>query len=146
MRILVAALAVAGIGLVAFTTTTSSGQVIAPYVVVLADGTDVRTKVDELERTHSFRAEHRYTASIAGFAARLAPRQREAIAHDPSVAAIHEDKATRLSPPARSTRTVALATGVRRIGGGAKAAAGGAGPPLGTGGALAPPGLPAPPG
>src|SRR5258706_3524356 len=124
MRILVAALAVAGIGLVAFTTTTSSGQVIAPYVVVLADGTDVRTKVDELERAHGFQAEHRYTASIVGFAARLAPRQRDAIARDPSVAAIHEDKATHLAPPARSTRAAALATGVRRIGGGTKAATG----------------------
>ncbi|HEY3218777.1 MAG TPA: S8 family serine peptidase [Candidatus Limnocylindria bacterium] len=122
MRILVAALAVAGVGLAAFTSTTSNGQVIAPYVVVLADGSDVRTTVDELERTHGFRAEHRYTASLAGFAARLAPRQREAIARDPSVAAIHDDRAARLAPPARTTRASALATGVRRVGGGTKAA------------------------
>ena len=124
MRILVAATLLAGIGLTALSTTTVSGQVIARYVVVFADGTDVGPKVDALERAHNFRADHRYTASLSGFAARLAPRQRDAIARDPAVAAIHDDRATRLAPPARSTHASALATGVRRIGGGSKAAAG----------------------
>src|SRR6266851_463370 len=110
MRMLVAALALAGVGIAVFTTSTVRGQVLAPYVVVLADGTDVASKVDALERAHCFRADHRYTASLAGFAARLAPRQRDAIARDPAVAAIHEDKATRLAPPARSARAATLAT------------------------------------
>jgi subtilisin len=124
MRILVAALAVTGLGIAALGTSTASGQAIAPYVVVLADGTDVATKVDALERAHGFRADHRYTSSLVGFAAKLAPRQRDAISRDPAVASIHDDKALRLAPPGRTTRASALATGVRRIGGGAKAATG----------------------
>jgi subtilisin len=124
MRMLVAALAAAGVGVAAFTTTTASGQATSPYVVVFAEGTDVAATVDALERAHGFRADHRYTASLAGFAARLAPRQREAIARDGAVAAIHDDRAIRLAPPARSTRASALVTGVRRIGGGTKAATG----------------------
>src|SRR6266581_5823512 len=116
MRMLVAATLLAGVGLAALNTTAVSGQAIVPYVVVLADGTDVATKVDALERAHGFRADHRYTASLSGFAARLAARQRDAIARDPAVTGIHEDRATRLAPAARTTRASALATGVRRIG------------------------------
>ena len=102
----------------------ASGQVIQSYVVVLDDGVDVDAKVADLERAHGFRAEHRYRASISGFAATLAPAQRAAVARDPAVVSVHEDKSARLAPPARTSRATTLAPGVTRIGGGTKAAAG----------------------
>jgi subtilisin len=116
------ALIAAGIAL--FQTQRADADLIAPYVVVLRDGIEPVAKTAELARTHGFVADHTYAASINGFAARLAGRQRDAIARDPAVASIHEDKAVRLSPPGRTTRSSAIATGVRRIGGGTKAAAG----------------------
>lgn len=123
----------------------ADGQPIAAYVVVLQDGTDVAAKVAELERTHGFKADHRYTSSVWGFAARLAGRQKSAIARDPFVASIHDDKAIRLAP-SRSSRGPSLATGVRRIGGGAKSAAGAAVAVLDTGIDLTHPDLSALPG
>lgn len=139
-------LAIAGAVLMAaavgvFSATTAEAQLVAPYVVVLADGLDTATKVAELERAHGFRADHTYSASIRGFAARLAGRQRDAIARDPAVASIHDDRAVRLSPPARTTRASALATGVRRIGGGSRPAQGVAVAVLDTGIDLAHPDL-----
>ena len=102
----------------------ADADVIAPYVVVLHDGVDARAKVADLEKTHGFKADHTYTSSLTGFAAKLAGRQRDALARDPAVESIHEDKSLRLSPPARTTRASTLATGVRRIGGGTKSATG----------------------
>jgi len=123
VRILVVALVLGVAAAFVLTSSPAEGQGIAPYVVVLQDGTDVAAKVAELERTHGFKADHRYTSSVAGFAARLAGRQRTAIARDPAVASIHDDKAVRLAP-SRSSRASPLATGVKRIGGGTKSAAG----------------------
>ncbi len=123
MRILVVALAVGVAATIALNSSAADGQAIAPYVVVLQDGTDVAAKVAELERIHGFKADHRYTSSVAGFAARLAGRQRTAIARDPAVASIHDDKTVRLAP-SRSSRPSPLATGVKRIGGGTRSAAG----------------------
>lgn len=108
----------------AFRPGAADADVIAPYVVVLNDAVDAKTKVGDLEKAHGFKADHTYTSTIRGFAAKLARRQRDAIARDPAVAQINEDKAVRLSPPARTTRASTLATGVRRIGGGTKAATG----------------------
>ena len=102
----------------------ADADVIAPYVVVFEDGVDAKAKVAELEKAHAFRADHTYVSSITGFAAKLARRQRDAIARDPAVVSVHEDKALRLAPPTRSTRGATLATGVRRIGGGTKGATG----------------------
>ena len=102
----------------------ASGQVIQPYVVVLQDGVDVDATVSDLERAHGFRADHRYRASLSGFAATLTQRQRDAISRDPVVTSVHEDRGARLAPPSRATRGAALSTGVKRIGGGTKAAAG----------------------
>ena len=124
MRIFIIALVLGVAATIALSASSADGQAIAPYVVVLQDGTDVAAKVAELERIHGFKADHRYTSSVSGFAARLAGRQRSAIARDPSVASIHDDKAVRLAPPSRSSRASALATGVKRIGGGGKSAAG----------------------
>src|SRR5437016_13625991 len=95
----------------------ADADVIAPYVVVLNDGIDAKTKVADLEKTHGFKADHTYAASINGFAAKLAGRQRDAIGRDSAVVSIHEDKPVSLTPAARTTRASALATGVRRIGG-----------------------------
>jgi subtilisin family serine protease len=124
MRIIIAAVIVAAAGLVAFGASSASGQAIAPYVVLFQDDVDAATKVAELERSQHFRADHHYVASLSGFAAKLTARQRDAVAHDASVAEIHEDRSVRLAPSARTTRAATLATGVRRIGGGAKAADG----------------------
>lgn len=124
VRFAIAGVAVIAAGIGVFSATNADAQLIAPYVVVFADGVDAAARAAELERAHGFRADHTYAASIKGFAAKLAGRQRDAIARDPSVASIHEDRAVRLTPPTRNTRAASLATGVRRIGGGAKAAAG----------------------
>lgn len=124
MRMAIAALLVAGAGLAAFTATSVDGQTVAPYIVVFQDGVDAGAKTAELERSHGFRADHRYSSSVAGFAAKLASRQRDAIARDAAVASVHEDRPVRLPPTSRTTRAASLATGVRRIGGGARAAAG----------------------
>ena len=126
MRMFIAGVVVvaAGVaGVAALSDSSADAQVIAPYVVVFDDGVDATAKAFDLEQRIGFRAEHHYTASIAGFAARLAPRQRDAIARDPQVASIHADKAVRL-PTTRSSRATTLATGVKRIGGGRTAAAG----------------------
>lgn len=104
--------------------TGAEGQGTAAYVVEFTDGTDSGAKTAELERTHGFRADHRYSASVSGFAARLATRQRDAISRDPQVALVHADKPVHLALPARPAKAVSLATGVKRIGGGTKAAAG----------------------
>ncbi|HEY6957753.1 MAG TPA: S8 family serine peptidase [Candidatus Limnocylindria bacterium] len=101
----------------------ADARVITPYVVVFDDGVDVDAKVAELERSEHFRADHHYRASLHGFAAKLSGRQRDAIAHDPAVESIHDDAPVRL-PTARSSRTVPLASGVKRIGGGTKPADG----------------------
>ena len=125
MRLLLLAIVVPLVGAGAWVVVPrADADVIAPYVVVLIDGVDAKTKVPDLERTHGFKADHTYASSINGFAAKLAGRQRDAIARDGAVASIHEDKAIRLTPPARTTRASSLATGVRRIGGGTKAATG----------------------
>src|SRR5213593_4981502 len=63
----------------------ADADVIAPYVVVFEDGVDAKAKVAELEEAHAFRADHTYVSSITGFAAKLARRQRDAIARDPAV-------------------------------------------------------------
>ena len=102
----------------------ADADLIAPYVVVFRDGVEATAKTTELAKAHSFVADHTYKASISGFAARLAGRQRDAIARDSAVLSIHEDKPVRLSPPSRTTRAATVATGVKRIGGGTKAATG----------------------
>ena len=71
MRIFVVVLVLGVAGAIVLTSSAAEGQAIAPYVVVLQDGTDVAAKVSELERTHGFKADHRYTSSVSGFAARL---------------------------------------------------------------------------
>jgi len=119
----------------------ASGQIVQSYVVVLQDGVDVDAKVAQLERAQGFRATHHYHASLNGFAATLAPRQRDAIARDPAVASVHDDRVARLSPPSRTGRAASLSPGVKRIGGGAKAAAGVAVAVLDTGIDLAHPDL-----
>jgi len=124
VRIVIVALVLGIAATIALHSSAADGQAIGPYVVVLQDGTDVAAKVSELERIHGFKADHRYSSSVAGFAARLAGRQRTAIARDPAVASIHDDKAVRLALPSRSSRASPLATGVKRIGGGTKGAAG----------------------
>lgn len=121
-RIVVLAVIMAGVAAAWMLVPRADASPIGPYIVVLNDGTDARAAVPSLERKHGFKAEHVYTASIKGFAARLGGAQREALARDPAVASIHEDRAARLPVPARATRAATLATGVRRIGAGAKAA------------------------
>ncbi len=122
MRTVLAASALAAAALRSGSAPDAAAATVAPYIVVLADGVDVASKVDELERVHGFTAEHRYSASLGGFSARLGARQRDAIARDRSVASIHEDRPARLAPVRRLTKSSPLATGVRRIGGGTKAA------------------------
>lgn len=143
MRRFVAGAVVVGLavtGAVVSGATSASAQVVAPYVVVFTDAVDPAAKTAALERAHGFRADHRYSASLSGFAAKLAPRQRDAIGHDPDVASVHEDRTARL-PAARASRATALATGVQRIGGGTKAATGVAVAVLDTGIDLAHPDL-----
>ena len=123
-RVIVVGIALITVGVVLFQQQRADADLIAPYVVVLRDGVDAKEKTAELEKAHAFKADHTYAASLTGFAARLAGRQRDAILRDAAVVSIHEDKAVRLSPPARSTRAASIATGVKRIGGGAHAAAG----------------------
>lgn len=125
MRIFVTGIAALGALMVLLATARSeaSAQIVAPSIVVFNDGVDSEAQITLLERRVGFRADHRYSASIAGFAAKLAPRQREAVARDPAVASVHGDMPVRL-PAARATRSATLATGVKRIGAGAKAADG----------------------
>ena len=104
--------------------TSAEGQGTAAYVIEFKDGTDASAKTLELEKSLGFRADHRYSASVLGFAAKLAARQRDAVSRDPQVVLVHADKPVRLALPARSAKALSLATGVKRIGGGTKAAAG----------------------
>ncbi len=90
-------------------------------IVTLRAGDTART-VTALERTHGFRAEHRYIASLRGFSARLSARQRSALRSDPLVASVRDDREIRLVTPVSSVRRPDAPTGVRRIGGGTAAA------------------------
>lgn len=47
--------------------------------------------VQELEARHGFRAEHVYSATVRGFAARLTARQIDALEHDPWVKSVEAD-------------------------------------------------------
>lgn len=95
----------------------------ATIVTVRATGSDDAARtIARLERSHGFRAEHRYTSSLRGFSARLSARQRDALRSDPVVASIHEDRAVRLVTPLARARRSDVPTGVRRVGGGAAAA------------------------
>ena len=94
----------------------------APYVVVLQEGADANAVVADLEQRHHFTASHRYTAAFAGFAAHLTARQRAAVVQESAVAAIHADRRFRLSAGLPAPRGAVIASGVSRIGGGAKAA------------------------
>jgi subtilisin len=123
MRSVLIALVVLTAAVGAFTATAAEGIGTAAYVVVFKDGIEPAAKISELERVYGFRSDHRYSASLAGFAARLAVRQRDAIARDATVASVDDDKPVRLAPT-RSSRASSLATGVKRVGGGAKAADG----------------------
>jgi subtilisin family serine protease len=96
----------------------------APYVVVLRDGADANTVVPDLERRHGFVATHRYTAALAGFAARLTARQRAAVLREASVSSVHDDRRVSVTDSSRAPRLAPAASGVARIGGGAKAAPG----------------------
>ena len=119
----------------------AEGQLVASYIVVLRDDVEPVAKIAELERAHGFIATHRYSASFGGFAATLAPRQRAALSRDAAVASIHVDRTLVLSRPSRAAKSEALATGVRRVGGGAHAAEGVAVAVLDTGVDLAHPAL-----
>ena len=122
VRPVIAGAVLVALGAAAFGASSADAQIVAPYVVELADGLDGPATVAGLERAHDFRADHTYTATFVGFAARLSGRQRDAIARDAAVVSVHPDRAVRLSPPSRTTRTATAATGVRRIGGGRTAA------------------------
>lgn len=76
---------IAGVGAAALAGQRADGATAAPYIVVFADGIDADAKTSDLERTHGFRADHRFRSSLVGFAARLSARQRDAIARDPAV-------------------------------------------------------------
>jgi subtilisin family serine protease len=140
MRSVLIAIGVLTAAVGALTATSAEGTGTAAYVVVFRDGTEPAGKISELERAHGFRADHRYSASLAGFAARLGARQRDAIVRDAAVASIDDDRPARLAPT-RSSRAAPLSTGVKRIGGGTRAATGVAIAVLDTGVDLAHPDL-----
>lgn len=94
---------------------------LSPTIVTLRAG-EVTHAVAALERSHGFKAEHRYTSSLRGFSARLSSRQRSALRGDPLVAAVREDRPIALIAPVASVRRSDAPTGVRRIGGGTTAA------------------------
>ena len=101
----------------------AAAQATTSHVVLYHDAVQPLAKTAELERAHGFRAEHRYVAAVKGFAARLSPTQRARVAADPDVASLHEDREVRLIAPVSLRRTKSGPSGVRRIGGGTKAAA-----------------------
>lgn len=93
-----------------------------PTIVVLRRGDDAEREITALERKHGFKADHRYVASVHGFAARLSVSQREAVRREANVSTVHDDRAVRLAPPVAGPLGAGIPTGVRRVGGGAEAA------------------------
>ncbi len=93
----------------------------APYVVVLVEGSDAQATTSDLERRHGYRATHRYSTAFPGFAARLSGRLRDALAREPSVKSVHEDRPVRLVDPRGPRADDPLSTGVMRMSGGTKA-------------------------
>lgn len=86
------------------------------YIVVFRDLVDPPASVtDRLERALGFRAEHRYSRAIRGFAARLAPAQLTALTRHPNVALVVPDRPVSALDGVPLTTGDTVPTSVRRI-------------------------------
>ena len=86
------------------------------YIVVFRDLVGPPASVtDRLERALGFRAEHRYSRAIRGFAARLAPAQLTALTRNPNVAFIVPDRPVSALDGVPLTTGDTVPTSVRRI-------------------------------
>ncbi len=92
-----------------------AGPVDGGYIVVFAPSTsDPGGKTTGLERKHGFKARHRYSRALKGFAARLNEQQRARLAAEPGVASFTPDRRVRATATLATGDTAP--TGVRRIG------------------------------
>lgn len=85
------------------------------YIVVLRDRGEADARTARLERTLGFKADVRYTAALAGFAARLNPAQAAMLHRDPDVAFLSLDGVVRTDDLDLLAPGELVPTGVRRI-------------------------------
>lgn len=89
--IVIVAFFVAGIGLDRSATPAAAAQSTS-VIVVLHDGVDPEQAADESRARHGAEVSHVYRSALRGYAARLSAKARAAIASDPRVAFISEDR------------------------------------------------------
>lgn len=118
--VLLCALALAGAGAGANAATTSGR-----FVVVLKDGADVATTVEQHKKKYGAEVGYVYRYALKGYAARLSSSALEALKTDPGVVAISEDNVFQAAStcsgadgnasPGGLYETQCLSTGVDRI-------------------------------
>jgi subtilisin len=86
------------------------------YIVVYRSGVDAPAKTAQLERSHKFATEYRYTHALRGFAARLTDAQVTALRADPNVAFVGEDRVVKAVDQVPLQPGDNAPPGVRRIG------------------------------
>ena len=86
------------------------------YIVVYRSSVaDSRAKTDRLEQARGFRADHRYSRALKGFAAKLSGPQVAALAEDPDVESISPDRPVRASGAVPLEAGDTVPRGMRRI-------------------------------
>jgi subtilisin len=108
VAIVTVALLVTGIGLDRSASLASAAQATS-VIVVLRDGADSQRTANEHRASHGADVSHVYVAALSGYAARIPANALAAIARDPRVAFISEDREVWM--------TDELPTGVNRIDG-----------------------------
>ncbi len=101
------------LGVPRFSTTAAAqndGRITGKYVVVLRDGVDSQVNADRHGRQDGIAVEHVYGQAVNGYAFNGSARQAAALANDPDVKFVAEDREVH-------TTAQTLPTGIRRIGG-----------------------------
>lgn len=85
------------------------------YIVVLKDDTDVNSVADEMVKTKGLGVEHRYTAALKGFSAKIPSGKLNDVKADPRVQFVSEDRIVSIASHLSGSSVQTLPTGVNRV-------------------------------